>query len=274
MNILCAGIIQMRSTTCPKQNTEQAADLICRARANGANFIATPEVTGLMQRDLKKMLKQIKPEDDDICLQQLCQLAKDLHIHLLIGSLLIRLSPDKAANRSFLINPSGQIIARYDKIHLFDVQISKQERWLESHSIQAGDQAVMAEFSNVKLGMSICYDLRFASLYQRLAGAGAQILAVPSAFTRTTGKAHWQSLLITRAIENAAWVIAPAQGGLHEDGRRTWGRSMIIDPWGSVVASLDHDEPDVLVESLDLNLVKICRQRLPVLQHMREFTGP
>ena len=274
MSIIRAAAIQMRSTTCPAQNMEQAEGLIRRAHKAGADFIATPEATSLVQMDPKKMLEHVKPESDDLCLQGLRKLAKNLRIHLLIGSLLVEVAPAKAANRSFLISPSGQITARYDKIHLFDVQVSNKEQWSESAHIRAGDRAVLADIGPFKLGMSICYDLRFADLYRRLAVAGAQIMTVPAAFTRVTGNAHWQTLLAARAIENATWIIAPAQGGLHEDGRRTWGRSMIIDPWGGIVACLDHDEPDILVTDMNMDMVAKCRQRLPALQQVREFTGP
>jgi len=274
MTRLPTALIQMRSDTDPMRNFEQARELIQEAHRQGAQFVATPENTGLLQTDRTKMLEQIRPEADDPLLPLFCQLAGELGIHLLLGSLAIKVSDDKAANRSFVIAPSGQITARYDKIHLFDVAVNAQETWAESDHIQPGTKAVIADIGLFQLGLSICYDLRFAKLYHRLALAGAGILAVPAAFTRVTGRAHWQTLLTARAIENAAYVVAPAQGGLHEDGRRTWGHSMIIDPWGRVLAALDHDQPGVLLADLEPEKVTKARRRLPVLAQDTEFTGP
>lgn len=274
MAILRTAIIQMRSGTCPAENFEQARSLIKQAVTDGASFVTTPENTGLMQMDHRKMLAQIQPEENDPSLALFRQLARQLEIHILIGSLAIKVSPKQAANRSYMLAPNGQITARYDKIHLFDVQVSNQETWAESDHIRAGSKAVLAQLDEAVVGLSICYDVRFANLYQRLAKAGAQILIVPAAFTRVTGKAHWQELLVARAIETASYVVAPAQGGAHEDGRRTWGRSMIIDPWGKIIAKLDHDQPGTLVADLDTSLVERTRQRIPVLQQSSKFTGP
>ncbi|PHR59634.1 MAG: amidohydrolase [Robiginitomaculum sp.] len=274
MALLSTALLQMRSGTDPDRNFEQARELILTAAKAGATLIATPENTGLLQTDRPKMLAEIKPEPETRILQQFQHLAAELNISLLIGSLAIKLSPDKAANRSYAIDPQGQIVARYDKIHLFDVAVSSTETWRESDHIQPGKRAVLADLAGAKIGLTICYDLRFAALYRALAQAGAQILSVPAAFTRVTGKAHWKTLLRARAIENAAFVIAAAQGGVHEDGRRTWGHTMIIDPWGKVMAELDHDEPGLLQAELDLELVAKTRRRIPVLDQKIGFTGP
>ncbi|VAW00817.1 FIG003879: Uncharacterized subgroup of the nitrilase superfamily [hydrothermal vent metagenome] len=260
--------------TDPDANFAQAQKWIRKAAADGAKFIATPENTNLLQMDRCLLLRQICTQDEDPILRQFCGLAKALNITLLLGSLAIRVSKNKAANRSFVISPDGKISAQYDKIHLFDVQISSKQVWRESDHIQPGHTAIVTDIGAAKLGLSICYDLRFAKLYRQLAEAGAQILAVPAAFTRTTGKAHWQTLLQARAIETASFVIAPAQGGTHVDGRKTWGHSMVIDPWGKVIAELQHDHPGVLLADIDLALVAKTRARIPVLEQTQEFDGP
>ncbi len=274
MTVLHTALLQMRSGTDPDRNFEQARALIVQAAKAGATLIASPENTGLLETDRPKMLAQIAAEPETRILQQFQSLAAELNISLLIGSLAIKVSSNKATNRSYAIDPHGKVVARYDKIHLFDVAVSNTETWRESDHIQPGTQAVLAELAGAKIGLTICYDLRFAALYRALAQAGAQILCVPAAFTRVTGKAHWKTLLRARAIENAAFVIAPAQGGVHEDGRRTWGRSMIINPWGTILAELDHDEPGILQAELDLELVAKTRHRIPVLEQQIGFTGP
>ena len=271
---LTVALVQMRSGTHPAQNIHDACAMIRDAAGQGAQLVCTPENTALMQRDRQAWLHSLHAEDDDPALPAFCALAQELGITLLIGSLAIRVAPDKAANRSFVIGPDGAIIARYDKIHLFDVAINERETWHESDFIRPGDKAVIADMGAAKLGLSICYDLRFAALYRALAKAGANVLTVPSAFTRVTGRAHWQVLLRARAIECGAYVLAPAQGGVHEDGRRTWGHSMIIGPWGEIVAALDDDAPGLLLAELDLQKTASARKRIPALRHDREFTGP
>ncbi len=262
---LKTALVQMRTGTSSARNVKDACTMIAHAADQGATLICTPENTHLMNTDREAYAQDIRAEADEPALDAFCDLARNHRIHLLIGSMAIKLSDTHAANRSFLIGPSGDITARYDKIHLFDVNINASEHWRESDHIQAGHKAVTADIGNAKLGLSICYDLRFAALYRALAQSGANILTVPAAFTRVTGKAHWEVLLRARAIECGAYVLAPAQGGVHEDGRRTWGHSMIIDPWGGIVTTLDHDEPGILMADLDLQKCDTARSRIPAL---------
>ena len=212
--------------------------------------------------------------DVDPAVAAFSTLAAELGIALLIGSLAVKIADRRAANRSFLFGPDGRLIATYDKAHMFDVGLGAGETYSESTNYQPGTESVVAGIEGANLGLSICYDLRFAYLYRQLAQAGAQILTVPAAFTRPTGRAHWEVLLRARAIETGCYVIAPAQGGLHEDGRRTYGHSMIVAPWGDIVAELDHDAPDVLVSRLHINKVDEARRRIPALTHDRDLTGP
>ncbi len=271
-NLFTIALVQMRSSTDPAQNIADACDMIRKSAARGANLICTPENTHLIQTNREPFLQTIREEENEPALRAIGQVAQETGTFVLIGSLVIKISPEKAANRSFLINPAGEITARYDKIHMFDVAINTKESWCESDYIQSGNRAVIAKAGPAMLGLSICYDLRFASLYRTLAQAGANILIVPAAFTRVTGRAHWEVLLRARAIECGAYVLAPAQGGVHEAGRRTWGHSMVVDPWGKVVAQLDHDEPGVLMADLDLAKCETARTRIPALSHDREFT--
>jgi deaminated glutathione amidase len=264
-NSFSIALVQMRAGTQPVQNIIDASAMIREAAAKGAQLVCTPENTHLIQTDRRLFLQTISEEDNEPALQAFCDLAKELGIFLLLGSLIIKVSPGKAANRSFLINPQGEIVSRYDKIHLFDVTINDRETWHESDYTRAGTRAVIAKAGLATLGLTICYDLRFAALYRLLAQKGANVLTVPSAFTRVTGRAHWEVLLRARAIECGAYVLAPAQGGVHEDGRRTYGHSMVVDPWGEVIATLDHDEPGVLLADLDLQKCVTVRQRLPAL---------
>ncbi len=259
------ALVQMRAGTQPTQNLIDASAMIRKAAAKGAQLVCTPENTHLIQSDRSLFLQNIHAEKDEPALRAFGDLAKELGIFLLLGSLAIKVSPDKAANRSFLINPQGEIVARYDKIHLFDVTINERETWRESDYFRAGSHAIITQAGPATLGLSICYDLRFAALYRLLAQNGANVLTVPSAFTRVTGRAHWEVLLRARAIECGAYVLAPAQGGVHEDGRRTWGHSMVVDPWGEVIAILDHDQPGVLLADLDLQKCVTVRQRIPAL---------
>jgi predicted amidohydrolase len=193
-----------------------------------------------------------------------------LHIHLHIGSLAIKVSPERAANRSFVIDPKGEIIARYDKIHMFDVDLAGGESYRESRSYQPGESAVVTDLPWGRLGLTICYDLRFPLLHRALADAGASFIAIPAAFTRQTGEAHWNVLMRARAIENTAFVFAAAQGGRHEDGRETFGHSLIVDPWGRILAE-GGTEPGVVLASIDPAEVAAVRAKIPSLQHGRRF---
>ena len=266
-----AALIQLRSGAEIEENLEAAGALIRAAAKDGAGFIATPEMTHILQRSPKRLFAAIKPEDEDIGVSYFCALAKELSIDLLIGSLAIKTDEARAANRSFLIGRGGEIKARYDKIHLFDVTVSRAETWKESHIYDRGQQAVLTEIEGAKLGLSICYDLRFGGLYRHYAQSGAQILTVPAAFTRPTGEAHWESLLRARAIETSSFVMAPAQGGQHDDGRATWGRSMIIGPWGDIRAGLDHDNPSYICADLDMADVDEARAKVPAWNYNPDY---
>ncbi|WP_417494725.1 carbon-nitrogen hydrolase family protein [Maricaulis sp.] len=274
MSTIATALIQMRSGIDPAANLAMASDLIRQAAAQGARLIATPETTHLVQKDADRAFAVMRTAEDDPAIPAFAALAKELGITLLIGSLAVKLGERRAANRSFLFAPDGTLLATYDKAHMFDVGLGQGETYRESANYRAGDRLVLADIGDARLGLSICYDIRFAYLYRRLAQAGAHILAVPAAFTRPTGRAHWEVLLRARAIETGSWVIAPAQGGLHEDGRRTWGHSMVVDPWGKVVAMLDHDEPGILLAQLDPAKADDARARIPALLHDRELGGP
>jgi predicted amidohydrolase len=268
------ALIQMRSGIDPAANIAAASAMIREAAAGGAKLVATPETTHLVQKDADQAFAVMKTPQDEPAIEAFAALAAELGIDLLIGSMAVRIAERKAANRSFLFGPDGHIKATYDKAHMFDVGLGQGETYRESANYQAGDRLVLAEAAGARLGLSICYDLRFAYLYRRLAKSGAQILTAPAAFTRPTGRAHWEVLLRARAIETGSFVIAPAQGGLHEDGRRTYGHSMIIGPWGEIVAQLDHDEPGILAATLDLSRVEDARSRIPALSHDRSLSGP
>ncbi|WP_417495586.1 carbon-nitrogen hydrolase family protein [Maricaulis sp.] len=274
MSTIATGLIQMRSGIDPAANLAMACDLIRQAAARGAMLVATPETTHLVQKDADQAFAVMRTPDEDPAIPAFAALAKELGITLLIGSLAVKLAERRAANRSFLFAPDGRLLASYDKAHMFDVGLGQGETYRESANYRAGDRLVLADIGAARLGLSICYDVRFAYLYRRLAQAGAQILSVPAAFTRPTGRAHWEILLRARAIETGSWVIAPAQAGLHEDGRRTWGHSMIVDPWGAVTAMLDHDEPGILLAELNMDKVADARSRIPALLHDRELGGP
>ena len=266
-----AAVIQLCSTGQIEQNLDAAGALIRQAAADGAGFVATPEMTHILQRSPKRLFGAISEEADDGGVTYFSTLARELKIDLLIGSLAIKTGESRAANRSFLFDKNGKITARYDKIHLFDVTVSRAETWKESNVYDRGEGAVLADIDGAKLGLSICYDLRFAKLYRHYARSGAQILTVPAAFTRPTGEAHWESLLRARAIETSSFVIAPAQGGAHEDGRATWGRSMIVGPWGRVRAILAHDEPGYICAELDIEDVISARAKIPAWDYEPDY---
>ncbi len=268
------ALVQMRSGIDPVRNIDDAAAMIREAAANGARFIATPETTHLVQRDTDALADIIKTPDIVPALVRFADLADELDIDLLIGSLALMGDQGRAVNRSVLFGPDGAVKATYDKIHMFDVSLGAGENYRESATYQPGEQAVVVEVGDLKLGLSICYDVRFAALYRRLAQAGALVMTVPSAFTQPTGRAHWETLLRARAIETGSYVLAPAQGGKHEDGRKTWGHSMVIGPWGDVLAHLDHDEPGMLYAEIDPAKALKARERIPALTGDREFEGP
>jgi len=244
-------------------NIAVVSTLIRSAAGEGATFIATPEMTHVLQRDPKALRECVRPVEEDTGVSAFSQLAADLSIHLLIGSLAILRPDGKIANRSLLFSPDGKLNAQYDKIHLFEAALSNSEMYREADSYVAGGTSMTASVGSLSLGLSICYDLRFPALYGTYARAEVDMITVPAAFTVTTGKAHWETLLRARAIETGAYVIAPAQGGHHADGRKTWGRSTIVAPWGEVIGKLDHDEPGYICADIDPRKVANARQRVP-----------
>jgi predicted amidohydrolase len=273
MTAFRAACVQLRSSGDVAENIRVASALIREAGARGADFIATPENTTLMAPDGGAKLERSFSEQADPALPVFRALAAELGVWLLIGSLAIKVSDAKTANRSFLIDPKGGVAARYDKIHLFDVDLPSGEKYRESNTVAGGGRAVAADLPWGKLGLTVCYDLRFPQLYRTLAQAGAVLFSVPAAFTETTGKAHWHMLLRARAIENSAFVIAPAQGGTHAGGRRTYGHSLIVAPWGEVLAEAGTD-PGVIVADVDPELALEARTRIPSLHHDRPFEAP
>jgi predicted amidohydrolase len=265
-----AGLIQMRSGRTPAPNLDAAVALIKEAKTAGADYVLTPEMTNIMEANRERLLEAIAPEENDSSLADFRELARALGIYLHLGSLAVKASAEKAANRSFLIDPKGEIAARYDKIHMFDVDVATGESYRESRSFRAGDAAVVADLPWGRLGLTVCYDLRFPALYRALAEAGSSFLSVPSAFTRITGEAHWHVLLRARAIENGCYVLAAAQGGTHENGRETFGHSLAVDPWGRIVAE-GGSEPGLIIVEIDPAEVSAARTRIPSLQHGRRF---
>ncbi|MDB5446528.1 MAG: amidohydrolase [Phenylobacterium sp.] len=268
------GLVQTRTPATPQAALEHVLPLVRQAAAQGAQLIATPEGTNLLQKDKAKLLPMLRPLEEDLVVAGLRQAARELGVTILVGSALVKRADGKAANRQALITPDGEIAATYDKLHMFDVDLPTGERTRESETYEPGDRAVTAEAAGAKLGLTICYDLRFPALYRALALAGAQVLTIPAAFTRPTGQAHWEVLLRARAIETGSFVLAPAQGGKHEDGRGTWGHSLVVGPWGEILAHLDHDDPGVLVAELDLAAAAKARQAIPALANARTFEGP
>ena len=274
MTILKAALVQLRTPATQAAALAQAEPLVREAAGAGAKLIATPEATNILQRDRARLFEAVRPLEQDECVQGLRALARELGVWILIGSALVRREDGQLANRSTLVGDDGEVKATYDKIHMFDVDLPTGERHRESALYTPGERAAVAETPWGKIGLSVCYDVRFAQLYRALAKAGAEILAVPAAFTRPTGEAHWEILLRARAIETGAFVLAPAQGGFHEDGRGTWGRSTIIGPWGEILAKAGDDEPQVITAELDLDAVAKARAAIPALANDRAFAAP
>jgi deaminated glutathione amidase len=264
------GLIQTRSSRTPSENVEAAARLIGEAKSGGADYVLTPEMTNIMESSRERLFATIVPEEHDSSLATFRELARVLQLYVHVGSLAVKISPDKAVNRAFLIDRRGEIVARYDKIHMFDVDLANGESYRESRSYRPGDLAVVTDLPWGRLGITICYDLRFPALYRALAEAGSIFLAIPSAFTRQTGEAHWHTLMRARAIENGSFVFAAAQGGMHENGRETFGHSLVADPWGRIIAETG-TEPGVLFADIDPVEVAAARSRIPSLQHGRRF---
>ena len=264
------GLVQMRSGLDPHANLTALLSSIDEAKRGGADYVQTPEMTNILALKREHLFASIVAEEHDPTLAALRELAQKLSIYIHIGSLAIKVSPDKAANRSFVIDRNGNIAARYDKIHMFDVDLAGGESYRESNNYRAGDLAVVADLPWGLLGMTVCYDLRFPALYRALAEAGASFLAIPSAFTKQTGEAHWHVLMRARAIENGCYVFAAAQGGRHENGRDTFGHSLVVDPWGKIVAE-GGTEPGVIIAEIDPAAVAAARGKVPSLRHGRRF---
>jgi len=264
------GLVQMRSGRTPAQNVDAATKLIKEAKSGGADYVLTPEMTNILERKREDLFAAIATEEKDRSLPDFRDLARRLGIWVHVGSLAIEVLPQKAVNRSFLIDPKGDIAARYDKIHMFDVDLAGGESYRESGSFRPGELAVAVDLPWGRVGLTICYDLRFPALYRALAEAGASFIAIPAAFTQQTGEAHWHVLTRARAIETGSFVLAAAQGGRHEDGRDTFGHSIVIDPWGRVLAE-GGTEPGVIFADVDPSQVAIVRARIPSLQHGRRF---
>ena len=262
-----AACVQMRGKRDPAENLEDAIRMIREAAKAGATYVQTPEISNIVNRDRPALLAAIRTEADDPMLKALSALAKELNIIIHIGSLAIK-NGDKVANRAFMIGQDGGLLARYDKLHLFDVDLPNGETWRESNTFTGGVEAVAVDLPEARLGMAICYDVRFPYLFRALADAGCSILTAPACFTKQTGEAHWSVLQRARAIENGAFMISAAQAGLHEDGRETYGHSIIVDPWGKVLAEAGN-EPGIIMAEIDLAAVSDARGKIPALRHTR-----
>ncbi len=276
-----AGLVQLTVSDDPAANLAETVTLVRAAAAGGAQFVLTPECTNLLSSNRDHQRSILHPQATDPTLAALRAEAQAAGIWLLIGSLGLKTDdPDgRFANRSVLIGPDGTIVATYDKIHMFDVNVSETEVYRESSAYRPGPAAVLADTALGKIGMTVCYDVRFAQLYRRLAQAGAQIITVPAAFNHITGQAHWETLLRARAIETGCFILAPAQTGFHPEtltggkGRKTHGHSLAIAPWGEVIADAGTD-PGVTFAEIDLDAVSRASARVPSLTHDRDFTGP
>ena len=266
--------IQMRSGLDPDANLVALEPMLAEAAAGGARYALTPEVTMIFPENRDQLRSVAVPFEGHAQLRRIGELARQHAMFIHVGSLAVPLEDGRFANRSVLFSPDGQIAATYDKIHLFDADIAGLNAYRESATYRAGETAVTADLDGVRLGFSICYDMRFPRLYNTLANAGAEVMAVPAAFTVPTGQAHWHVLLRARAIETGSYVIAAAQGGHHPNGRATYGHSLVVDPWGRVIAEFDHDEPGVLLAEIDPAAVKEARQRIPALRNARDFAAP
>jgi deaminated glutathione amidase len=271
---LKVALLQLRTPATQEAALAHVEPMVRKAAAEGAQLIATPEATNILQRDRAVLMPRLRTPQDDVVVSGLSALARDLEVWLLIGSALVRREDGKAANRSILVRPDGGAAATYDKIHMFDVDLPTGERIRESSAYEPGDRLAIAEAAEARLGLTVCYDVRFPAVFQALARGGAEVITVPSAFTVPTGQAHWEVLLRARAIETGSFVLAPAQGGEHEDGRRTFGHSMVVAPWGEVLARAEGDSPGLLLADLDLAAVGRARAAIPALANARAFVGP
>ncbi len=256
---MCSGANQDR-------NIEDLREFVSEAASLGAEYVQTPEMTGLVQKSKKALFSQVQRDENNPVFAAASELAGELGIWLHIGSTAILLDENRAANRAALFAPSGERVAIYDKVHMFDVDLDNGESWRESAIYKPGTKVIVTEGGLANLGLAICYDLRFPSQFRQQAENGASMLTCPSCFTRQTGEAHWHVLLRSRAIENGAYMVAAAQGGKHEDGRESYGHSLIIDPWGRIVAELDHDEPGIVLALIEPERAQIARRKIPALR--------
>lgn len=264
--------VQMCSGVDPQKNADAMERLVRKAAAAGATYVQTPEMTGALQRNRPALKAVLADEAGDVIVARAAALARELGIFMHVGSTAIARGDEKMANRGFLFGPDGVRICAYDKIHMFDVDLDNGESWRESAAYEPGSCARVADLPFGRLGFAICYDVRFPQIFRTEAMAGAEILTVPAAFTRQTGEAHWEILLRARAIENGAFLIAAAQGGVHEDGRETYGHSMIIDPWGRILAEAGGAGEAVLLADIDIADVQAARAKIPNLKNSRDFT--
>lgn len=267
-----AAALQMTSGTQPGPNLDQLEQLAAEAAGQGATYLLSPEVTVVFAENRDGLKSVAGLWENNPAIARAASIAKQLGVSLHLGSLAVALPGGRFANRSVLFRPDGSIAATYDKIHLFDATLPGLKQYRESETYAGGDSAVVTDAPSFKLGMTICYDVRFPALHRALAEAGAQVISVPAAFTVPTGEAHWEVLLRARAIETGSWVIAAAQAGTHENGRSTWGHSMIIDPWGKIVAELGGDGPGIAIADIDLSAVDEARGRVPALANARPFS--
>lgn len=264
--------LQMRSGTEPDANLDALETLVAEAAGRGATYALSPEVTVVFAENREGLSRVAGPYENNAPLQRVAGMARQHRLTLHLGSLAVALPDGRFANRSVVFGPDGQVVATYDKIHLFDATLPGLTAYRESATYAGGSEAVVTMADGMPLGLSICYDVRFPALYRALAEGGAEVLVVPAAFTAPTGKAHWEILLRARAIETGSYVIAAAQGGVHQNGRATWGHSMVVDPWGEIVAQLDHDAPGVLIADIDLGKVAEARGKVPALANARPFS--
>ncbi|WP_269585311.1 carbon-nitrogen hydrolase family protein [Roseibium sp. Sym1] len=271
MTSFTAACVQLRSGKSVAANAETAADLIRAAARDGAQYVQTPEMSNVLVKSREELLDRICEAGTDPFLNMARSLAADLGIYLHLGSLAVLAGNGKVANRAFLIGPDGSLLATYDKIHMFDVDLPNGESWRESATYEPGTRTVIADLPLGRVGMAVCYDIRFPAIFRTQARQGAEVLTAPAAFTRQTGEAHWHVLQRARAIENGAYVISAAQGGTHEDGRETFGHSLVVDPWGKVIAELDGDEPGYMLAEIDTEQVAKARARIPAIANEREF---
>lgn len=268
---LCVAAVQLRSGRDPLKNLLEVEALIRDAASAGATYIQTPEMTNIIERDRADMLGRLEVEGKDHFVARGAELARELGITLHFGSLAVRRDDGKIANRAYVFAPSGDLLARYDKIHMFDVDLPLGETWRESAAYTPGESAIVVEAAGTRIGLAICYDLRFPQLFRAYGHAEVEIMGAPAAFTRQTGEAHWHVLQRARAIENGCFMVSAAQGGTHEDGRETYGHSLVVGPWGKVIAEADNAEPGFIVADIDLDEVELTRARIPSLENERRF---